>query len=107
MTSFAIWGAGDLASFEGEPDDGMYDGSASAGFIGVDARGDGWLAAVSVSRSGAEADYSFDGIVQGASPRPKALAGAGHLGARAFCPRSRRKARRRPFDRLNGRRLGP
>ena len=64
-TSFAIWGAGDLASFEGEPDDGMYDGSASAGFIGVDARGDGWLAGVSVSRSGAEADYTFDGIVQG------------------------------------------
>ena len=64
-TSFAIWGAGDLASFEGEPDNGMYDGSASAGFIGVDARGDGWLAGVSVSRSGAEADYTFDGIVQG------------------------------------------
>ena len=64
-TSFAIWGAGDIASFEGEPDDGMYDGSASAGFIGVDARGDGWLAGVSVSRSGAEADYTFDGIVQG------------------------------------------
>ena len=64
-TSFAIWGAGDLASFEGEPDDGMYDGSASSGFIGVDARGDGWLAGVSVSRSGAEADYDFDGLVQG------------------------------------------
>ena len=43
----------------------MYDGSASAGFIGVDARGDGWLAGGSVSRSGAEADYTFDGIVQG------------------------------------------
>ena len=61
------------------------------GFIGVDARGDGWLAGVSVSRSGAEADYSFDGIVQGACPRPKALAGAGHLGARAFCPRAARR----------------
>ena len=61
---FAIWGAGDLQSFEGEPDDGMYDGSSSSGYIGVDARGDGWLAGVSVSRSGAEADYSFDGLVQ-------------------------------------------
>ena len=62
---FAIWGAGDLQSFEGEPDNGMYDGSASAGFIGVDARGAGWLAGVSISRSGAEADYDFDGVVQG------------------------------------------
>ncbi|MYB38742.1 MAG: hypothetical protein F4Y26_15440 [Gammaproteobacteria bacterium] len=62
---FAIWGAGDLQSFEGEPDDGMYDGSSSSGYIGVDARGDGWLAGVSVSRSGAEADYDFEGIVQG------------------------------------------
>ena len=59
-TQFAIWGAGDLQSFEGEPDDGMYDGSSSSGYIGVDARGDGWLAGVSVSRSGAEADYDFD-----------------------------------------------
>ena len=62
---FAVWGAGDLQSFEGEPDDGMYDGSSSSGYIGVDARGDGWLAGVSVSRSGAEADYDFDGLVQG------------------------------------------
>ena len=61
---FAIWGAGDLASFEGEPDDGMYDGSSSSGYIGVDARGDGWLAGVSVSRSGAEADYSFDNVAR-------------------------------------------
>ena len=64
-TQFAVWGAGDLQSFEGEPDDGMYDGSASSGYIGVDARGDGWLAGVSVSRSGAEADYTFEGLVQG------------------------------------------
>ena len=62
---FAVWGAGDLQSFEGEPDDGMYDGSSSSGYIGVDARGDGWLAGVSVSRSGAEADYDFDGLVEG------------------------------------------
>ncbi|MDE0690609.1 MAG: Ig-like domain-containing protein [Gammaproteobacteria bacterium] len=61
---FAIWGAGDLASFEGEPDDGMYDGSSSSGYIGVDARGDGWLAGVSVSRSGAEADYGFDNVAR-------------------------------------------
>ena len=62
---FAVWGAGDLQSFEGEPDNGMYDGSSSSGYIGVDARGDGWLAGVSVSRSGAEADYDFDGLVEG------------------------------------------
>ena len=61
---FAVWGAGDLQSFEGEPDDGMYDGSSSSGYIGVDARGDGWLAGVSVSRSGAEADYDFDGTAR-------------------------------------------
>ena len=61
---FAVWGAGDLQSFEGEPDNGMYDGSSSSGYIGVDARGDGWLAGVSVSRSGAEADYDFDGTAR-------------------------------------------
>ncbi|MYE24711.1 MAG: autotransporter outer membrane beta-barrel domain-containing protein [Gammaproteobacteria bacterium] len=63
--AFAVWGAGDLQSFEGEPDQGNYDGSSSAGFLGVDARGDGWLAGVSVSRMGSEADYGFSGAVDG------------------------------------------
>ena len=66
---FAVWGAGDLQGFEGEPDAGMYDGSSSSGHIGVDARGDGWLAGVSVSRSGAEADYDFDGTAQATGVR--------------------------------------
>ena len=57
--SFAIWGGGDLSSFTGEPMSGAYDGTAIAGHLGVDARGAGWLAGVSVSRSSAEADYDF------------------------------------------------
>ena len=61
----AVWGAGDLSRFEGEPDRGAYDGSAAAGYVGVDARGAGWLAGMSVSLHGSEADYDFAGQVDG------------------------------------------
>lgn len=64
-TSFAIWGAGDLQAFEGEPDRSAYEGSMTSGHIGIDARGEGWLAGLAVSRSGASTDYDFAGNVQG------------------------------------------
>ncbi len=65
VSGLALWGAGDLAAFSGEPQSGMYEGTAAAGFLGVDAHGDGWLAGVSVARHGAEADYDFAGTVEG------------------------------------------
>ena len=61
----AVWGGGDLHRFEGGPADRSYDGVGSMAHLGLDARGDGWLAGVSVSRSAAEADYAFAGDVMG------------------------------------------
>ncbi len=63
--SLAIWGGGDLSSFSGEPTSATYDGSALAGYLGLDARGAAWLAGVSVSHTAAEADYDFAGDVNG------------------------------------------
>ena len=65
QASFGAWGAGDLRSFEGEPDSGTYDGHSTAAYLGVDARGGNWLAGVSVSRAAADVDYAFSGDVQG------------------------------------------
>ncbi|MYE24683.1 MAG: hypothetical protein F4Y01_12205 [Gammaproteobacteria bacterium] len=50
---------------DGERGAGTYDGTLKAGHLGVDAKGDGWLAGLSVSRSAAELDYHFDGGVEG------------------------------------------
>ncbi len=63
--ALALWGAGDLSAFEGDSAGQVRDGSASAGYLGVDARGGDWLAGVAVSRSVAEADYDFEGEVPG------------------------------------------
>ena len=64
-TSIAIWGGGDLSGFTGEPSGSSYDGTAISGHLGLDARGAGWLAGMSVSHSVAEADYDFAGDVTG------------------------------------------
>ena len=39
VSSLAVWGAGDWHAFEGEGDDGLYDGSLTSAYLGVDARG--------------------------------------------------------------------
>lgn len=75
QASFGAWGAGDLRRFEGEPDSGTYDGHARAAYLGVDARGDKWLAGVSVSRTAADADYAFSGEVQGRGTLEMTLTG--------------------------------
>lgn len=64
VAAFSVWGAGDFRRFEGGSESG-HDGSASTGYLGVDARGAGWLAGVSVSRSASSADYAFRGRVAG------------------------------------------
>ena len=56
-TSWALWGAGDFQTFEGEPELARYDGDVSAAYLGVDARGENWLAGAAVGRVQAQADY--------------------------------------------------
>ena len=59
-TSWAMWGAADFQSFSGNPKEGGYDGSMSTAYLGVDGRGDAWVAGASVSRTRAESDYDFE-----------------------------------------------
>ena len=65
INSWAVWGAGDWHSFEGQPDDGLYDGSLTSAYLGVDARGDGWIAGGAISRALADASYEFTGAEGG------------------------------------------
>ncbi len=65
VDSWAVWGAGDWHAFEGSPEDGIYDGSLASAYLGVDARGQGWVAGATVSRSLAEASYEFAGAAGG------------------------------------------
>ena len=58
-TAWALWGSGDFSTFEGEPESSSYEGDLSAAYVGVDARGEGWLAGAAVGRVNAEADYQF------------------------------------------------
>ena len=65
VSSWAVWGAGDWHAFEGEPGDGLYDGSLTSAYLGVDARGDGWIAGGSISRAVADASYEYGGAAGG------------------------------------------
>ena len=65
VSSWAVWGAGDWHAFEGEGDDGLYSGSLASAYLGVDARGDGWVAGASVSRAMADASYEYGGAAGG------------------------------------------
>ena len=66
--SWSFWGGGDFSSFSGEQDDSSYEGSLSAAYIGMDGRGDGWVAGGAFGRVSAETDYEYKGAeVSGAS----------------------------------------
>ena len=65
VNSWAVWGAGDWHRFEGEQGDGLYDGSLTSAYLGVDARGDGWVAGASISRAMADASYEYGGAAGG------------------------------------------
>ena len=64
-SSWAVWGAGDWHAFEGEPGDGLYDGSLTSAYLGADARGNGWVAGGSISRAVADASYEYGGAAGG------------------------------------------
>ncbi len=57
---WSVWGRGDAHRFESEIDGSSHHGTLTAVHLGADARFGDWLVGVSVSRSGAEADYRFD-----------------------------------------------
>ena len=64
--SWAVWGGGDFASFAGEPDENSYDGSLAAMYLGMDGRGNGWVAGGAVGQVKADASYEYkDGQVSG------------------------------------------
>ena len=58
-SSWAMWGAADYQTFSGEPEQGGFDGEMATAYLGVDGRGDAWVAGAAVSRTRAESDYEF------------------------------------------------
>ena len=64
--SWGVWGGGDYLSFASAPESGSYDGDLTSAYLGVDARGVGWVAGLALSRSEAEVSYEFAGGPSGA-----------------------------------------
>ncbi|MDE0350320.1 MAG: hypothetical protein OXM56_11520, partial [Gammaproteobacteria bacterium] len=64
--SWGVWGGGDYWAFDGEPEAGAYDGDMTSGYLGVDARGEAWVAGVAVSHAQADVSYEFGGDAPGA-----------------------------------------
>ena len=58
-SSWALWGAGDYQTVAGKPDQGSYDAEVASVYLGVDGRGDSWVAGGAVSRTRAEAEYGY------------------------------------------------
>ena len=58
-SSWALWGAGDYQTVAGKPDQGSYDAEVASVYLGLDGRGDSWIAGGAVSRTRAEADYGY------------------------------------------------
>lgn len=61
----SIWGSGDLQSVSGSLDGGDFDGTATTGLLGVDARGETVLAGVALSVSAANLNYGYQGETAG------------------------------------------
>ena len=64
--SWGVWGGGDYWAFDSEPEAGAYDGDMTSGYLGVDARGEAWVAGVAVSHAQADISYEFGGDAPGA-----------------------------------------
>lgn len=63
--SWGVWGGADYWSFASEPEEGAYDGDMTSGYLGVDARGEAWVAGVAVSHAQADVSYEFAGAAHG------------------------------------------
>ena len=57
--SWAVWGGGDYTKLGGESEHGSYDGQMATAYLGMDARGDGWVAGGAVSHTTAATDYEY------------------------------------------------
>ena len=59
--SWTLWGAGDLRSYRGEPEEHIsFNGNLKTGWLGLDyGFNDQWLAGLAVSYSSGESDYSY------------------------------------------------
>ena len=57
--SWAVWGGGDYTKLGGESENGSYDGNMASAYLGMDARGDGWIAGGAVGHTTAQADYDY------------------------------------------------
>lgn len=57
--SWGVWAAADSQSFKGSLGLGDYDGSMQSLHLGVDVRGQAWVAGASVSRANADVSYEF------------------------------------------------
>ena len=67
--SWALWGSGDVVSFDGsELEDASFSGDARSFYIGIDGHvGERWLAGVAVSSLDARGDYAFASSGDGAT----------------------------------------
>ncbi len=65
INSWSVWGAGDWHAFEGEPESGLYNGSLTSIYLGVDAKGNGWISGAAFSHAIADASYEFGGDFRG------------------------------------------
>ena len=57
--SWAVWGGGDYTKLGGESENGSYDGNMASAYLGMDVRGDGWIAGGAVGHTTAQADYDY------------------------------------------------
>ena len=73
--SIGVWGAADVQRIEPVADEGLSDINATSAWLGVDARGDGWVLGTSISHSMAEVEYTFLGKVEGAATMETQLTG--------------------------------
>ncbi|MCY4442795.1 MAG: SwmB domain-containing protein, partial [Deltaproteobacteria bacterium] len=63
---WALWGRGDLGSFEGRPEPGThYEGELRTGWLGIDARAGRWVAGLAFSHGRGEADYRVEDAGRG------------------------------------------
>ncbi len=63
---WALWGRGDLGSFEGRPEPGThYEGELQTGWLGIDARAGRWVAGLAFSHGRGEADYRVEDAGRG------------------------------------------
>ena len=68
-SGMSVWAAGDVRRFEGEVDEGSFDGDMELAYLGLDARVGDWVAGAAVAHSRSDATYdsaAATGAIEGA-----------------------------------------